>query len=434
MSLYPYSAEREKQYARVSRFGDKYNTSIQDGHRLWVPRETAPLGKIDGRVVRPVSQLIASMPPLDQDQTDVVSKSSALLLGGKNHIFEAPTGFGKTYCASAIALNLCQATLIVVPKTDLMKEWEKTLIRLIGIDAKEIGVVRQNKCKFEGKRFVIGMVNSLVEHDYPKEMYEYFGMVIFDETHRMGAETFSKATRLFPGKYRLGVSATPERSDGKDPMFKENIGRTMVKGHTVPMKPKILVRYTKWQIKPTWTKDDDGEWKFKKVIPSGTRMMGVYNQMAIDPERNQIIVDFVMKAYQHKRRIVVVGDLLDNHLRPMMHLLGQAGIPAERMGFYIGGQTETELDRVKETCNPVLATHKMVQEGTNVPWWDCMVAMTPHAQIEQTLGRIMRRYEGKPTPVFLDLVDQDSIFHGYFASRQRQYQKASVGATVVWVK
>lgn len=437
MSRLPYNAKHAALYESVSRFGERYNTSIQDGHWLWVPRETAPVGKIDSRVERPMGLAInCKCPPLDAEQAGVIAQSTALLKSGHNHVFEAPTGFGKTYCGSSIAVNLNQATMIVVTKSDLIDEWNDTLINLIGVDPNEIGLVRQNKCKWQGKRFVISMVHSLAQHEYPKEMVEYFGMVIFDETHRMGADTFSVVARMFPAKYRLGISATPERADNKDPLFKQHIGQTMVKGTTVRMKPKALVKYTNWLIKPTWNKNDDtGEWQKTRVIPAGDRMMEVYGQMAEDPARNQIIVDFVVQAHKKGRYILLPGHLIDRHLKPMFHLLGQAGIPAEDMGFYISGLSKTEVKRVKSrSCKVVLATYKMVSEGTNVPHWDALCFLTPIANAKQTIGRIMRTCPGKPWPIVLDLVDKDHVFHGYFSARNKQYNDSSVGATVVWVK
>lgn len=436
MSRYPYSGEREKLYARTSRFGEKYNTSIQEGKWLWVPRGTCPIGKFDARTSRSMGVAInCKCPPLDEDQADVIAKCTALLKAGTDHVFEAPTGFGKTYCGAAIAVNLNQAALIIVPKSDLIGEWYDTLTHLIGVEPKEIGLIRQNKCNFAGKRFVIGMLHSLVGHPYPKEMYEYFGMVLFDETHRLGAETFSQAARIFPAMYRLGISATPERSDGKETIFKQHIGPTLVEGKTIPMRPKILVKYTNWEIPMTVVKDEEhGGWKREKIIPAGDRMMGVFGQMGKDKKRNQLIVDFVVQAYRKNRIILLTGHLIEGHLVPMFHLLGQAGIPAEVMGYYISGLTIPEYRRVKTKCKVVLATYKMVEEGTNVPWWDCLCMLTPIARPKQTIGRIMRRYPGKPIPVALDLVDKDGVFHGYFSSRQKQYKSDKVDGTVIWVK
>src|SRR5688572_10641112 len=115
---------------------------LRVGSELLVPRNLCPPppeGK-DFRIVRPVPATECKMPPRDPEQAECIARSISLLKAGRPHIFEAPTGFGKSYCGTAIALGLGQVTLIVVPKDDLMGQWRKTLIQLGGVPPEEIGI------------------------------------------------------------------------------------------------------------------------------------------------------------------------------------------------------------------------------------------------------------------------------------------------------
>ena len=63
----------------------------------------------------------------------------------------------------------------------------------------------------DGKDIVLAMVQSVSVKDYPKEVFEQFGLAVFDECHHLGAEVFFKSMRKVASKYMLGLSATPKR-------------------------------------------------------------------------------------------------------------------------------------------------------------------------------------------------------------------------------
>jgi superfamily II DNA or RNA helicase len=409
MSAFPYSPELEAAFLFKPKFGEVVNVSVKDGGTLFVPRNLAPLGKTDYRTSNQLGAINCAKPPRDDEQAKLIAKSIALLEHGYSHVFEAPTGFGKTYCGVAVAGAVGEATLILVTKEDLVHSWRDTLIHLMGIPAHEIGHIQQNKCDYVGKRFVIAMVHSIIIPDkYPPEMYKYFGLVIFDEVHRMAADSFVQACQMLYAKLRLGFSATTKRGDGKWEIIEGHIGEVMVRGTSIPMHAKILVRRTGW--KPP-----------KMPLQPG-KLMHVYKLMAKDKERNMHAVEFTVSAFKAGRNILLLSDLLDDHLKPLFHLLAQNGIPGDLMDFYVGGRTKAELEAAKK-ARVCLGTYKMCSEGTDNPAWDTLVFLTPHAEIEQSLGRILRKKEGKKEPVALDLVDNHSILQGYYLKREHQYFK-----------
>lgn len=423
-SVYPYSEALDKLFMVEPKYSEPFSMAKRVGNTLEVPRGLVPVGKEDYRVKLPPLAIDCQMPPQDDEQAACITKSIALLKQGINHVMEAPTGWGKTYGGCAVAAALGQPTLIIVTKEDLLKGWRNTLINLVGVSPLDIGHIQADKCNWKGKKFVLAMVHSLViEGKYDPEMFRYFGMVIFDEVHRMAADTFSIAAGLFPAYYRLGLSATPKRKDGKDPVIQAHIGQTMVVGKIIPMSPKILVKKTGWRVPACkHTVQKDGKWASVFGVPPihPGRLMPIYGLMAADLGRNLQIVEFVVASYKAGRRVVVMADLLDKHLVPLFHLLAKAGIPGEKMGYYTSGQKEAALE-ANANKPIILATYKMCSEGTNYPNWDTLVMATPHADVKQVIGRIMRKVAGKKTPVVLDLVDSDGIFGSFYLSRQKQY-------------
>jgi superfamily II DNA or RNA helicase len=432
MSTYPYSKGLEDAYTFESAFdGEIVCGAVQQGNMLLVPRESvpyaAPLNDFRAWYTPPVP-VPCTFVPRNEEQQKLFAKSLSLLQGGQSHLFEAPTGWGKTVVGGAIAAGLGQPTLIVVTKEDLMHQWRDSLTQVLGIPVSKVGHIQGEIQDWQGKQFVLGMVQSLmIEGKYPPEMYRYFGLQILDECHQMAADCFVRACQFFSAKLRLGFSATPTRKDGKTKLLYWHIGHIMVKGTVMTAKPKVLVRQSRWCI-PTRR----GQYGEKgEVIPhSPGRMMLVNKAMASSDIRNMEIVNFVLQAYKQDRITLVMSDLRDSHLNRLFQMLTNEGIPGEDIGYYVGGMSKAELSHTKKR-RVVLGTYKMCSTGTDVPHWDTLVMATPRADIKQSIGRVLRAVDGKKQPVIFDLVDKNAIFQGFHLARLKQYY--ALGAEVVKV-
>ena len=421
MSAYPYSEWLESLYTFESAFeNEKVCGAVKQGNTLLVPRESVPYAppEADFRAFSKPNPVAITFTPRNDEQETLAAKSVALLQHGRSHIFEAPTGWGKTVVGGVIAARVGQPTLIVVTKEDLMHQWKDSLVNVLGISPALVGEIQQNTCDWKGKQFVLGMVQSLIIPDrYPAEMYKYFGLQILDEVHQMAAECFVRSCQMFPAKLRLGFSATPTRKDGKTQLLHWHIGQMLVRGTILEAKPKVVVRQTGWRIPP-------------HVIYKPGRMMSVSKAMAHSNPRNMEIANCVLQSYAAGRVTLVMSDLRDSHLNRLFQMLTNEGIPGQDIGYYVGGMSKIELSHTKQR-RVVLGTYKMCSTGTDVPKWDTLVMATPRADVKQAIGRVLRSVVGKKQPVIFDLVDKDAIFQGFHLSRLKQYY--SVGADVVRV-
>ena len=432
MSALPYTEKLEHLYTFESAFGDIVCGAIREGNTLLVPRESCPYAPAleDYRTFHTPSPVPVDFTPRNDEQRDLTGRSIDLLLHGRSHMFEAPTGWGKTVVGGVIAARVGQPTLIVVTKDDLMDQWYTSLTQILGIPANLIGHVQGDIEDWKGKRFVLGMVQSLmIEGKYPPEMYRYFGLQILDECHQMAADCFVRVCQLFSPKLRLGFSATPTRKDGKTKLLNWHVGPVMVKGSILQSKPKVLVRQTGWRI-PTQRKLVGNDWQQVPIPHLPGRMMPVIKAMAGSDGRNMEVVNFVMQSYQAGRITLIMSDLRESHLHRLFQMLTNEGIPGEDIGYYVGGMSKVELSHTKKR-RVVLGTYKMCSTGTDVPAWDTLVMATPRADVKQSVGRVLRFAEGKKQPVILDLVDRDAIFQGFHLSRLKQYY--SLKAEVVKV-
>jgi superfamily II DNA or RNA helicase len=421
MSAYPYAAWMESLYRFESTYGEWVNGAVRQGNTLLVPRESVPYAhpEEDYRTEAEPNPLAITFTPRSDEQAECCAKSLALLQAGRSHLFEAPTGWGKTVVGGAIAAQFGQPTLIVVTKEDLLHQWRDSLTKVLGISPALIGEVQQDTCEWQGKQFVIGMVQSLIiTNRYPKAMYEHFGLMILDECHQMAAECFVRVCQTFPAKSRLGFSATPKRKDGKTQLLNWHVGQVLVRGTILEAKAKVIVRQTGWKIPSHIT-----GWK-----PG--RMMPVTKAIAAAEGRNMEIVNCVLQSYKAGRITLIMSDLRETHLHRLFQMLTNEGVPGEDIGYYVGGMNKIELSHTK-LRRVVLGTYQMCSTGTDVPKWDTLVMATPRSDVKQAIGRVLRAVAGKKRPVIFDLVDKDAIFQHFHMARMKQYY--SVGAEIVRV-
>lgn len=431
LAWYPYSDSIQKALTFESKYGDRVELFERSGDRIGVPRGLVSAESLFDQTTEghPID-INCTVPPRNKEQARLIQQSVALLKNGKNHILRATTGIGKSFVGINVAAQLNCTTLIVVTKEDLMGEgqWRGAIKKFTDCTDDDIGVLQQDVCDYKGKKFVLGMVHSLVKDKYPDEVKRYFGLVIWDEVHRMGAETFSQSCGMFSSRWRLGLSATPKRIDAKDFIFKAHIGPVMVEADLVPLKLKAIMEKTKFRL-PMVTRRINGNWVSVPLPHDGAKMMGVYKAMAQDQGRNALILDFVYAAWKKGRKIIVFSDLRDAHLEPMYHQCIARGIPAEDMAFYVGGLTEKQRELAK-TKQILWATYKMTSEATDIPTLDTAVFATPRANITQPVGRILRSHPEKKQPIVFDLVDNcSSILQAYASKRRTEYYR--LGGEVV---
>ena len=328
-----------------------------------------------------------------------------------------------TVIAMEVIARVGKKTIVVVTKEDIKDQWVAAAKKILGLTDKEIGIVQGAKMSIKGKKLVIALIQSVSkEGKYQPSMFDSFGLVIWDEVHRVGADTFSNSAWLFKAKLRWGLSATPERKDGKDIVLYAHIGKIKVATDAMLLKPKVLLVYSRWKV-PLVQRNG-------KMVPlphSPGKTMHINKILANNAKRNGLITDFVLKAYNKGRSIIIFADT-KNHLEILQVALRKAGILGKDIAMYVGGLSKKEREAAK--VKPVLlATYSFTSEATDIPWLDTMVFATPRSDVVQIVGRILREYPDKKQPVVFDIIDNSSpVFQGYANKRMAWYRK--IGAEI----
>lgn len=335
-----------------------------------------------------------------------------------------------TICAMQIIARVQKKTLVVVTKEDIRDQWITSIENILGFTiGTGIGLIQGDVCSSPGAKIVIAMVQSLAkEHRYPDRMFKDFGLAIWDETHRVGADYFSQSCFRVPAKLRLGISATADRKDGRMETIEAHIGPILVRTEAIPMKFRVISIASSWQIPMVKRLDErTGQYRVVQLPHSPGKCGHITKLLARHHGRNQMIVQFVLSAYKKGRRVLLQSDLLA-HLETLTSMIATAGVPLGDIGQYSRGLS-TGAREVVKTKKVIMATFSMTAEATDIPWLDTLVMATPKSDVRQIVGRILRAYPEKKDPVVFDIVDgTSSVFTGYYNKRKAWY--ATMGVKV----
>lgn len=332
----------------------------------------------------------------EEQRRALVTVSSRFRAGTYGGILRASPGWGKTVWGIALAAEMQVPTLVVVHKEFLMNQWRERIEQFM--PGAKIGYVQEDTCDFQGKHFALAMVHSLSGRDYGPVFYDWPGLVITDETHRIGAATWALVPPKFRARWRLGITATPRRKDGADNVFYYHIGEILFTASEQRMKPKVRRVWTDFKLIKTATLNPS-------LIPKSLLL----KFMCANKSRNKAIVKQLVLALNAGRKVLVLSERLA-HLTAMEFELKEQwkdeGEKLPSIGYYVGGMTEDALE-VAAKARVIFATRQFAEEGLDIPALDTLLLTTPMSDVEQAVGRILRPFEGKKEPVVVDFRDDN---------------------------
>ena len=315
------------------------------------------------------------------------------------------TGLGKTVVALKLISLMKVKTLILVHAEFLLEQWVSRIKQFLP-DAR-IGVIRQDRCETENVDISVGMIQTIINRDYPKDFFKSYSNIVIDEAHHILAKSFSSVFYKVQTKYMLGLSATPERKDGLSKVIYWFIGPQIITIKREQDKPSIQFLHN----------DITGyEEKFNKLGKINNPMM--ITDLTKQPKRNEFIINVIKKCLLENRKILVLSDRRD-HCEYLLSQLTLLGIQA---GVYLGGM-KTVNRELTVTYPVIIGTYQASGEGFDVPDLDTLILATPKSDVEQAVGRILRQ-KNKNEPVVMDIVDSFSIFKGQYYKRRAFYKKS----------
>lgn len=320
-----------------------------------------------------------------------------------NCIINAWVSWGKTFTGLAIAGKLGQKTLVVVHTTALRKQWADEVEKVYGFKPGIIG-----SGNFDIKPpIVIGNTQSL----YRKipQISKEFGTILLDEMHHVSSPTFSKIIDTNHARYKIGLSGTIERKDGKHVVFRDYFGNNIFKP------PKENFMTPSIDIVRSEVRFLDGN-----RTPWANRVTALSNN-----EEYRHLVAMLSAAYAAKgHKVLVVSDRV-HFLRSCAELVGESSVCVT--GEVPHEERQKLLDEINYgNKNVLFGTQAIFSEGISVNSLSVLILGTPinnEPLLTQLVGRVIREQEGKRDPIVVDIHLKGETAKRQASNRMGYYMK-----------
>jgi len=288
--------------------------------------------------------------------------------------------------------------LVLVHRTELLKQWQERLQAFLGVGKGVVGTIGGGKAKPTGM-IDIAVMQSLSRQGEVNALVENYGQIVADECHHVGAASFDAILKRTKAKFVLGLTATPIRRDGQQPIIfmqcgpiRHTAARPVGAPHDLEVVPRS--RFARFDLAAT------------------AGIQDVFRHLANDLARTEAIAAEAAAAFEQGRKVLVLTERTE-HLEAIL----QALTALAQAPFVLHGRMSkkqraaliAELDTLPpEAPRILLATGKLVGEGFDHPPLDTLVLAMPvswKGTLQQYAGRLHREHVSKADVRIIDFVD-----------------------------
>lgn len=349
-----------------------------------------------------------------------------------------PTGAGKTQLAMRAIYARQRSTLVIVPTLELVRQWTEVLQRSF---AQPVGIVGG------GSHEVLPLTVTTYDsaHLHMGHLGKRFGLLVVDECHHLPTESYAFAARGSIAPFRLGLTATPERSDGGMELYEPLLGPLVYRKDIVELSGSFLADYVTEQVSVPMVDEerqlhDEARATFRGFVakhriplgsPSGFRN---FLRVATRSHEGQA----ALRAYRLQKSLALfgrgkleaVGELLQRHAHDRVLVFTEDNRTAYHLATSFLVPVITHKTRVIERLAalagfrdgslPVLVTSKVLNEGVDVPEANVAIVVSGSGSVRehvQRLGRVLRPSANKQAMLY-ELVTADSSDEGRSTRRR----------------
>ena len=311
------------------------------------------------------------------------------------------TGVGKTITAATDAKAVGGRTLFLVNALKLASQAKDTFAKVWP----EATLGEYTGSQKDMTQTVIFATVQSISKDLEKFSPMDFDYLIVDECHHAAANTYQKIFTYFHPKFILGLTATPERSDGEDMLeLFQNVAHKMDLKTAVERGVLVPIRCIRVKT---------------NIDLTDVRINGIkYNSQDLEsklfiPERNQLIVDTYLKYVNGKKTVIFCASV--DHAAEIAKLLRDSGVKAEAVSGRDRMEVREKILKDYETGSTnVLCACDLLNEGWDSPHTTVLFMARPTMSKTiylQQLGRGTRRCPGKEDLLVIDFVDNANMFN-----------------------
>ena len=336
---------------------------------------------------------------LRDEQIEVKKEALKILSKTSSIILSLFTGFGKTIMAINLACEIRLKTLIIVNKIVLINQWEESILKFCPT-AKIQKLTSKSELDEDCDFFIMNATNI------PKKKKTFFkkiALCIVDELHLIMAESLSKSLQCIFPRYLIGLSATPYRTDGLDPLIELYFGSNRI---VRLLKRKHIVYKVHTGFKPKMELTESGKLNWGAILDAQCNNI----------ERNELIISICKKF---KDRNILILTKRVNQGKYLYDRLLEEG---EHVASLL--KSQQEFDRESRI---LVASIMKAGTGFDFKKLDCLVLGSDlESYFVQALGRVLRRPDVEP--IIFDLIDDNKVLEKHFKTREEIYNE--VGGTI----
>lgn len=350
---------------------------------------------------------------------------------GNQGVVVLPTAAGKTYLAQLAMQVTNRSTLIVVPTLDLMHQWYAHL--LAAFPDVEIGLLGGGS----RDRTVILVSTYDSAAIQAEALGNLYGLIIFDECHHLPTDFFRVIAEYAIAPYRLGLTATPERSDGKHADLELLIGEEVYRKSAEELAGQALAEHKIVQIKVSLSEQERD--RYDSLIQSRNHFLKESKISLGSLEGWQRFVQASGRSQAGRRAMLahreskelslgtesklrVLSDLLAQHFSERTLIFTNDNATVYRISQDLLIPALTHQTPVKERHEiltffregkyKTLVTSHVLNEGVDVPDARIAILLSGTGSVReyiQRLGRVLRRgSEANKQAILYEVVTEDT--------------------------
>lgn len=361
-----------------------------------------------------------------------------------------PTGAGKTILAVLAISDIKRPSLIIVPTIDLLHQWREVLGEFFDV---KIGGYGGGLKQLEDLTVATYDSAALIIEHYG----DRFGFLVFDECHHLPATQYQLIAKASLAPFRLGLSATVERSDGKETLIYELLGELVYEGMISEMISDVLAPYDVVRIEVALTSQEREHYdKARHIYTSFIRSERInmsspagwqefIRRSSASPKGR-----LAMKAYQEQKRLAQASSskidelwqIFSRHKQERVIVFTNDNSLAYEIGREFFLPVLTHHTRAKERKRmleafrqgelDILVTSKVLNEGVDVPEASVAIVVSGSGAVRehvQRLGRVLRHQKQKRATLY-ELVAKDT--NEYYVNQRRRMHHAYQGPSKVY--
>lgn len=327
-----------------------------------------------------------------------------------------PTGSGKSWLALMAIDRKRRATLVVAPTLDLVRQWYDQL--RVAFDV-PVGIVGGGE--HDVQPITVTTYDSAYIH--MEHMGRRFGLVVFDEVHHLPGASLSLAGQFCLAPFRLGLTATPERSDGRETVLDELVGPILYRRQITELAGHYIADYDVEHVEvdlseEEWTAYSEARAIYRGFVQAQGIRVGSPGGWATFIQRSAMSDEGrrAFAAWHEQRRLAFAAPsklaylehLLHEHRRDRCIIFTSVNETAYAISRRFLVPVITHQTHIKER-SAILAglsdgtygavvTSKVLNEGVDVPSANVAIIVSGSGSVRehvQRLGRVLRKAEGK---------------------------------------